>query len=65
MISLSMILSIILAAIVLFLLWQIVTKLAAKFGVDPFWLNIIYLVILIFVIIWAFGLFGISQPIVR
>ena len=65
MITISALLSIVLALIVLGLLWLIVQALAQKFGVDAFWWRIIYLVICINVVIWAFGLFGITQPIIR
>lgn len=65
MITISLILSIILAVIVLLLLFQIVTLLASKFGLDPVWVKLIWLVVAIIVVIWAFGLFGISQPIVK
>lgn len=65
MISGALILSIILAAIVLVLLFQIVQILASKFGLDPIWVKLIWLVVAIMVVIWAFGLFGISQPIIR
>lgn len=65
MITISLILSIICAVIVLGLLFQIIGILAAKFGVDPIWIKLIWLVIAIGVVIWAFGLFGISQPIIK
>lgn len=65
MITISALLSIVLACIVLGLVWLIVQALAGKFGLDAFWLRIIYLIICIVVVIWAFSLFGISQPIVR
>jgi hypothetical protein len=65
MITISTLLSIVLAVIVLGLLWMIVQMLASKFGVEQFWLRIIYLIICIFVVIWAFGLFGITQPLVK
>lgn len=65
MITISTLLSIVLACIVLGLLWMIVQALASKFGVEQFWLRIIYLIICIFVVIWAFSLFGITQPLVK
>jgi hypothetical protein len=65
MITISALLSIVLACIVLGILWLIVKALAGKFGLDPFWLRIIYLIVCLVVVIWAFGLFGISQPLVK
>ena len=65
MITISALLSIVLACIVLGLLWLIVQAIATKFGVDKFWLRIIYLIICIVVVIWAFNLFGISQPFIK
>ena len=65
MITISAILSIILAAIVIFILWTIVQKLAVKFGLDQTWLQILGLVVLLVVVIWAFGLFGVTQSLVR
>lgn len=65
MITISTILSIVLALIVLGILWMIVQMVATKFGFDQFWLRIIYLVICILVVIWAFSLFGITQPLIK
>jgi hypothetical protein len=65
MITISALLSIVLALIVLGLLWLIVQALAGKFGIDAFWLRIVYLIICIIIVIWAFGLFGITQPIIK
>jgi cell division protein FtsX len=65
MITISAILSIILAGIVLWILWSIVQKIAAKFGIDAVLVQIVWLVILLIAVIWAFGLFGIKQPIVQ
>lgn len=65
MITISTILTVILAAIVISILWIIAKRLATKFGVDQFWLGIIGLVLTLIVVIWAFGLFGVTQPIVK
>lgn len=65
MITISALLSIVLACIVLGLVWLIVQALAGKFGVDAFWLRIIYLIICIFVVIYCFGLLGVTQPIIK
>jgi len=65
MITSTAIVSIVLALIVVGILWAIVQKLAVKFGLDQLWIQIIGLVVLLLLVIWAFGLFGISQPIVR
>lgn len=60
-----MLLSIVLTLIVLGILWMIVRLIATKFGVDQTWLTVIYLIICLVVVLWAFGLFGITQPLVR
>jgi hypothetical protein len=65
MITISMILSIVLALIVVGILWLIVQKVSVKFGLDQVWIQILGLIILLALVIWAFGLFGVSQPIVR
>lgn len=65
MITISAILTIILVAIVMYILFQIIGTVAAKLGIDAVWIKVIWLVVLLVVVIWAFSLFGISQPIIR
>jgi hypothetical protein len=65
MITVSAILGIVLVAIVLVILFKILGLVSAKLGIDQTWITIIYLVVVLLVVIWAFGMFGITQPIIR
>lgn len=65
MITVGAILSVILLVVVFVILWAIAQKLAAALNIPPLWVQIAYLVLLLIAVIWAFGLFGISQPLVR
>ena len=65
MITFTTLLTVLLAAIVFIILFQIINLIAAKLGLDAVWVKIIYLIALLIVVIWAFGLFGVTQPIIR
>ena len=65
MITISTILTVILAVIVLVILFKIIGILSAKLGLDQTWVYLIWLVVLLLVVVWAFSLFGVSQPIIR
>ncbi len=65
MITVSLLLTILLAVIVFIILFQIINLLAAKLGIDPVWVKVAYLIALLLVIIWIFSLAGISQPILK
>lgn len=65
MITITGILTIILVVIVLVILFKILGLLSAKLGIDQTWVTIIYWVLVLVVVIWAFGAFGITQPIIR
>lgn len=65
MITISTILTIILIVIVLVVLFKLYRLIAAALGVPEPWGQIIYWVMVLIVVIWAFGFFGITQPIIR
>lgn len=65
MITISTILMIVLAVIVLVILFQILNLIAAKLGLDAVWVRIGYLILLLVAVIWAFGLFGVTQPLIK
>jgi hypothetical protein len=56
---------VLLAVIVLVILFQIIGIVSSKLGLDPIWVKVIWLVVLLITVIWAFGLFGVTQPIIK
>jgi uncharacterized membrane protein YuzA (DUF378 family) len=65
MISISMILSVIAIAVVLFILFKLLNLISAALGIPSPWAQIIYWVIVLVVVVWALGALGIVQPIVK
>lgn len=65
MITISSILTLILIAIVLVILFKLYKLIAAAVGIPEPWGQIIYWILVLLVVIWAFGFFGITQPIIR
>jgi len=65
MFTVSAILGVILLIIVFAILWALAKLLAGVLGVPPVWMQIAWLVLLLIAVIWAFGVFGITQPLVR
>jgi len=65
MITISTILTIILIVIVLIILFKLYKLIAAALHIPEPWGQILYWVLVLIVVIWAFGFFGIMQPIVR
>ena len=65
MITISTILTIFLIVIVLVILFRLLNLIAGALSLPPVWMQIIYWVLVLIVVIWAFGLFGITQPLVK
>lgn len=65
MITVSLILTIILVVIVLVVLFKLLSLIASALNVPPIWVQIAYWLIVLLVVIWLFGLFGVTQPIIR
>lgn len=65
MITISMILTIIAIAVVLWILFRLLGLITAAVGIPAPWGMIIYWVIVLIVVVWAFGALGIMQPIVK
>lgn len=65
MITIPMILTIILIVIVLVILFKLLGLISSALNVPAPWAQIIYWVLVLIVVIWAFGFFGITQPLVR
>lgn len=65
MITFSLILTIVLAVIVLAVLFKLLNLIAGALGVPAVWVQIVYWLIVLFVVLWVFGLFGVGQPFIR
>lgn len=65
MITISTILSIVLIVIVLVILFKLLTLIAGALNLPPVWVQIGYWILVLIVVLWAFGLLGISQPIIK
>ena len=65
MITISAILTIVLIVIVLAILFKFLGLISGALGIPAPWAQIIYWIIVLIVVIWAFGFFGVTQPIVR
>lgn len=65
MITISSILTIVLVAIVLVILFKLLNLIASALNIPSPWVQIIYWVLVLICVIWAFGAFGVTQPLIR
>jgi membrane protease YdiL (CAAX protease family) len=65
MITVGTILTIVLIVIVLVILFKLLNLISSALNIPAPWAQIIYWILVLIVVIWAFGFFGITQPIVK
>ncbi len=65
MFSIAGILTVVLIVIVLVILFKLLGLIESALGIPAPWATIIYWIIVLIAVIWAFGFFGITQPLVR
>jgi hypothetical protein len=65
MITVSFILTVIAIVIILIVLFKLLGLISQALHIPAPWAQIIYWVIVLIVIIWLLGFFGIMQPIIR
>jgi hypothetical protein len=65
MITVATVLMIIAIVIVLFILFKLLGLIEAAVGIPAPWVQIIYWVLVLLIVLWALSALGIMQPIIR